>query len=472
MRKIRSYEYYNPAVIAANARLINRSFESGGKIHLPQDVYNAPHHVRAALWTLFHASEVDKNSGLSFDPTGQTILDTHTRQLIEESVSMYPNIVKILDKELFGEGDGDPAELHELHNQTAQNPHLKSAMVVGAVCRMLEYPKCLDGLKKGMEIDISKLTFAHEKFAEFENWISILRRAGLITREGFVIHATPAGKAVFANPGYSALLASYYPMYAALPELHTGELEYGFDPEDSNPRIVGRHKRLNALGSGGIFSHRIGPHIRELVSHRGVLHNHFGKDMALIDFACGNAELLRQVLADDQSAVQHGFGVDHSAPAIDEAEKNCPDGNFSVGSITDKQVLHTLASNIRETGLQPVGSINFIFHDFGPYTTQPFLQKYGDVFENAPLIATETMRIGDEEIRKHPNYQPLTFQNMHAHSYQTLMDEPSWMAVFRDAGFDVMQIDTHRLAHTHSSVPGLTLKERQPTIRTWVLTCT
>lgn len=489
----KGYEALNPAFVQASIALLARLNLLGGGTINQNDITAAGPNLRylqASLDCLEACGFLEKrgdNGEMFYEFTSRGMVLAEDSRPVTVAVDTYGQVMRIVKNVL---GDDGPVEKFDTPDLLAkitgpQADRLCASWVVPAVTVLsgmafqggrLDGENVAEALAEGKLVRLADLmclaNLTGSPESSFDPVIRVFSRvleeAGLLESvSGHPYYrATPEGRKVFAMGGYSELILSYFQMLKKMDRLTKGELTYGPDGD------VGRDPKLNARASSRILEKRVAPYIGDILRDDSRLSERIDNG-ATIDFGSGGGEMVQRAAdAGECLRLRISYGMDVSAAANEEARSRLDMFGMArrteivEGSILNEKDLQGLADRISGAGIDLrniVATINFILHDVGHKAAEAFLHNYAKIFGDAPLIVTETMKMSQEVLRAHPNYQATSFQFIHTASGQELFTEPEILALFERCGFRVL------VRKVHSSMPGVNPGERHATIITFTI---
>ncbi len=389
-------------------------------------------------------------------------------EIIKTKVEIYEKIVSILEGILnFKEkGTGIANSLSDIQislEQKLDQLDLET-FVVPAVSVFYNLSVQQDGndkdkkigdvLREKEGIDLKSL-LGSQINDDIKVFYNVLRGMDIVQGEMNCCALTEKGIAIFKLGGYADATISYYKTLQKLHPLLKGVSKYGED--------VMRHPKFNAIASNGIIKIKVAPYIVDNIL--GSFAKEYGKKVNTVDFGSGGGDMAIQ----SSKQTEYCVGIDITKGAVEIATSCVKKENlgnkisFIHGSILDSDSLKTAKRTIEAKGSNKIiGTINFILHDIGKEKAKEFLQKYAEVFGDAPLVITETFRVPLEILQAHPDYQAPSFQFFHDISGQELFKEQELRDLLQECGYI---INNEKM---HSSMPGQD-GERYNTIGTFVV---
>lgn len=271
----------------------------------------------------------------------------------------------------------------------------------------------LETFARDRDLDLEVL----EPVVEYLDGISILRR------ENGRYLLDDAGRRLMREPrGFFDLLRGYKPVFEALDGLLAGRTRYGADVTRDAPYV--------AKGSGALGRNFPFPMMRDLMQAHG--------KFKIVDIGCGDLELLFACCEDPRFEC---WGFDKDPEVIAYAR-----GRLADHAHRDR--IHITAADmfdLREHAdawrqVDAFCAID-VFHEYlwdGPDRVQQLLCDLRTQFPQQWLFVAEFCHPAHEWLRRHPT--PLLDHGVcHALTKQRVQDEYQWAAMFRTAGYDIVE---------------------------------
>jgi len=343
----------------------------------------------------------------------------------------------------------------------------------------------IESLKSGNPLDIENLqnrggniwisptlswikeTWLDENIDELMKYKTVRRtfeESGLYTGK----ELTRSWKSLIDKAWYGTLITSYYNVYGSMDALSKW-MQYGH-PSLVKGESINREEWTNSLGSNAIIEKKVTPAVVKFLESQE-MSNLLGWESVRLSGLWTWAWKLEQMVS-KSPAVERVVAMDLSPIAVGEWRKQSK-GNekisFEVGNMLDAHWYKEHADKYKDNPSNCFIS-NFIGHDLDHITDEKrenftfCLEQIRATHPWAVLILSDSFKVLQEVMMKHPWYQTSSFKHMHDISWQNLFFKEEFEEFMSALGFEVV-----REPITYSSMPWLEdWDERLPTVSTYV----